>query len=321
MGGLRRASAVASGAVVAGLLLSGGALGAARTGTPGNDTLVGTQQADRLDGQGGDDLLRGLAGNDVYRFGTGFGVDTLVEQASHRVKATVRKRGKKRQVWRTVPGGADTVDFSQYGDGGVFVSLIPQAGPENNLARGAMFDGVDFGASPVENVVGTPSDDFLVGGGGENVLNGGAGGADYLVDFGGYEGDSVVPALPASDDVFAAGNARDTRVEDLGGRDVLDLKPLRSTEVVASREDVLGSGTASDLVICWSDCGGRLVVVAHFGAGAMERIVFADKTVDAGDLPLAGNAVQAAERPPAGVASSAASGDLLRALRERRGRR
>ncbi|MBA3613933.1 MAG: hypothetical protein H0W49_13695, partial [Nitrospirales bacterium] len=46
-------------------------------GTNGNDTLVGTADADIFDAQIGNDILQSLGGSDTYRFGVGYGNDTV----------------------------------------------------------------------------------------------------------------------------------------------------------------------------------------------------------------------------------------------------
>ena len=63
--------------VVIGAALAGGAaaIAAEIDGTAGNDTLFGTDRADRIRGLAGDDLIRGLAGSD--RIDGGSGDDTL----------------------------------------------------------------------------------------------------------------------------------------------------------------------------------------------------------------------------------------------------
>ena len=49
-------------------------------GLGGNDVLHGLGGNDILDGGAGDDILYGGAGDDTYRFGKGYGHDTIIEQ-------------------------------------------------------------------------------------------------------------------------------------------------------------------------------------------------------------------------------------------------
>jgi Ca2+-binding RTX toxin-like protein len=69
-------------------LFAGPALAALITGTPGNDTLVGTNKSDVILGQGGNDTLRGANQSDDLRGGPGndtiygeLGADVLRGQA------------------------------------------------------------------------------------------------------------------------------------------------------------------------------------------------------------------------------------------------
>lgn len=50
-------------------------------GQGGNDTLYGERGDDYLDGGAGNDRLEGGAGDDIYRFGFGYGHDTILEAA------------------------------------------------------------------------------------------------------------------------------------------------------------------------------------------------------------------------------------------------
>ena len=57
---------------------------ATRTGTAGNDSLVGTTGADIFDGLGGNDTLVGGAGDDIYYFGRGGGKDIIASSYDSR---------------------------------------------------------------------------------------------------------------------------------------------------------------------------------------------------------------------------------------------
>lgn len=51
----------------------------AGSSTSGNDNVLGTAANDLIDGGAGTDFLQGNAGNDTYRFGRGYGQDTVLE--------------------------------------------------------------------------------------------------------------------------------------------------------------------------------------------------------------------------------------------------
>ncbi len=76
------------------------ALAEIRVGTDASETLLGTNAGDHITGKGANDTLKGLAANDTYHFDDGWGQDTLTETAFV---------GRKQ-----LPGGVDTLDFSQY---------------------------------------------------------------------------------------------------------------------------------------------------------------------------------------------------------------
>lgn len=267
------------------LALSGGAASAeVRQGTEEAETLTGTNSADRITGGGGNDALKGKAANDTYHFANHFGEDTLTETA------TV---GKKR-----LPGGSDTLSFADFGSDPLWVSLVPGwAAQGYNKVVAGPDDGVTLGTSPVENVTGGTSDDNLIGGAAKNTYSGGRGlGEDTIVDYGGWDGNGVRVAQAPSDDVykgFASGTGVD-RVTDYGGRsDVLDLRPLRSTDVSFARfgSDASTANGDETLIITLNDTT-QVYVAGHFAPlenasqeslgqenGRMEKIVFSDRVV------------------------------------------
>ncbi len=72
-------------------------------GTAGDDVLVSDYNSHVLDGGAGDDLLIGNVGNDTYRFGLGYGNDTIVE--------SVVDFGLQNVLTLGAPLGADIVEF------------------------------------------------------------------------------------------------------------------------------------------------------------------------------------------------------------------
>ncbi|MDQ4128334.1 MAG: hypothetical protein M3151_10375, partial [Actinomycetota bacterium] len=148
-------------------------------GTAGNDTLRGTTANDQITGLGGSDISSGSAGNDVYYFDDRWGQDTVDEPATQKVR--VKRNGK--WVLKTVPGGSDTLNFSQM-SAFVDARLIPQWG---SLFHRAISGGdqVDLGTSRVENVTGGTGGDLIETGSGRNTLQPGGGALDQLFDYGG----------------------------------------------------------------------------------------------------------------------------------------
>jgi hypothetical protein len=101
------------------------------------------------------------------------------------------------------------------------------------------------------------------------VLKPGPGGnLDLLTDFGGHPGGNVssgsvggndLPALPASSDTYKGFTDRSVfvDVEDWGGtKDVLDLRPLESSDVDFEAFDKDSNGSAESLKIWTSTTGG-----------------------------------------------------------------
>jgi Ca2+-binding RTX toxin-like protein len=94
-------------------------------GTPGDDTVVGTNVLDRIDGGAGDDLLAGGLGSDTYRFGPASGQDLIREAASATDSDTLEVLAGPDDVTVTredgnivlsLAGGADRVAVEWFGD-------------------------------------------------------------------------------------------------------------------------------------------------------------------------------------------------------------
>ena len=142
-------------------------------GSPGPDTISGTVRGrETLYGTGGDDRLE-PGGTSNFAAG-GPGNDTFV--MSPGVKSIIRGG----------PGN-DTLDYSQY-DHRIVVDLA-RISPR----------------ASIENVIGTPFDDKLVGDGGPNLLSGGDG-DDTLLGAGGN--DTLLGG--AGDDLLSGGRGADT---------------------------------------------------------------------------------------------------------------
>ncbi len=201
-------------AMVGVLIVGGGtAFAALIVGTAGNDTLRGTTANDQITGLGGADTSSGSAGNDVYYFDDGWGQDTVDEPATQKVR--VKRNGK--WVLKTVPGGSDTLNFSQM-SAFVDVRLMPQWG---SLFHRAISGGdrVNLGTSRVENVTGGTVGDLIETGSGRNTLQPGGGALDQLFDYGGWTDAGGNPDLPVSNNVFKGfeSNNGTDRVHDFEG--------------------------------------------------------------------------------------------------------
>ncbi|MPZ22597.1 MAG: hypothetical protein GEU28_03450 [Dehalococcoidia bacterium] len=130
-------------------------------GSPGNDTITGTNGANTLNGGGGNDVLKGLAGSDILIGANGN--DVLI--------------GGPGDDQLDAGAGTDTARF-------------PGTSPVTvNLATGTASGQGNDTIAGVENVTGSTRADTLVGHDGPNKLNGGAG-ADVLI--GGLGNDTLI---------------------------------------------------------------------------------------------------------------------------------
>lgn len=224
-------------------------------GTPGNDTIYGTANADIIDGLGGDDALFGGLGDDTYRFGRGYGVDTVWD------------RGPE-HWWGIESGGTDKVvlgdgvtpaDIDVLQPSGEDMAIQVKGTNDRLLLRGTLSDSlrrietvefadgtiwsyndllarallptdgndVRYAGDTPATLTGAAGDDTLYGSGGSDVLDGGSG-RDSL--FGG-----------AGDDLyrFGRGDGSDT---------ILDRGPERwwGFEGGGSDTVALRSGVAPD---------------------------------------------------------------------------
>jgi len=260
-------------------LSSGVAFAQIIIGTDNGETLTGTNSADQITGRAGNDTLVGKAGNDTYHFDDGWGQDTLTEMAS------VKVRKKK------LPGGTDTLNFSQFSSGGLTINMIPQwanVGYNFVSISSILPDNVDLGSSPVEKAVGGSGTDNIYGGSASNTYKGGPGGSDVLFDYGGRPGDSL-PALAASNDTFkgfTSGTGTD-RVIDFGGTaDKLDLRPLESSDVYVDRFSFVTIDSSEESLRIVIDSNTSVEVIGFFSPyylgqqnGRMEQIIFSNEVV------------------------------------------
>src|SRR5262249_14762438 len=118
----------------------GGSLSDLLVGLAGNDTLIGNGGADTLDGRTGTDSLLGGTGNDTY----------VIDSAGDKISET----------------GGDTDDRIQ---ASISIDLLAIA-----LAF-AGIEHVTLTGTAALNATGNGADNMLIGNGGANILDGGAG--------------------------------------------------------------------------------------------------------------------------------------------------
>lgn len=197
-------------------------------GTPGDDVILARAGNDFIDGRGGDDVICGGRGNDILS--GGFGNDILSGGL-----------------------GSDSVSYASASQG-VNVNLA------SGTATGEGADSLD-----VENIVGSPHDDVLVGDGAANVIRGGdgadaidgAGGGDHLI---GEWGDDAITGGDGNDDIaggrgddWADGGKGRDRLAGQEGFDELRGGVGRDTLRGGSDGDILLGGPGDDVIDGGSD--------------------------------------------------------------------
>ncbi len=208
-------------------LLRGGDGGDTIEGGAGPDSLYGDQGNDTIIGGAGDDLVRGGRGNDVIRGGDdtdvlfgdrdndiiwgeegddillgGPGNDTLVG-------------GDGRDILNGGPGN-DTVSYED-SPGGIEAELYDSSVTGGNADGDILID--------IENIIGSPHDDFMVGSiVGGATLNGGA-------------GDDTLLAITADTLIGGAGSDKFAFSESTSGATVRDFKKGEDKILIVHTED------------------------------------------------------------------------------------
>ena len=133
-------------------------------GTTEPDIICGNERNDAIDGKARDDVIYGGPGNDILIGGDGR--DTLKGEAGNDVL-----RGGPDDD--TLDGGeeTDTADYSQEDN----PDVADQQPVEVNLAQGHAMDayGDEDTLISIENVIGTPAGDTIIGDGEDNEIEGG----------------------------------------------------------------------------------------------------------------------------------------------------
>jgi len=208
------------------------------TGGAGDDVLNGQGGADRLFGGEGNDVLSGGAGDDFLRGNAGDdtldgddGNDTLFGSNGH----DTLNGGKGDDVLNG-QGGADRLFGGEGND-------VLTGGDGADFLRGNAGDDVLDGDDGNDTLFGSNGHDTLNGGNGNDVLNG-QGGADRL--FGG-EGNDVLTGGDGRDTfVFSASASGADTVTDFTTEDWVELSGFGYSDAAAAAADFAQSG--SDVV-------------------------------------------------------------------------
>ncbi|MGW3413816.1 calcium-binding protein [Streptomyces sp. NPDC000888] len=235
--------AVCAGLVMGGVGLAGPAhalstckgVEANLVGTPGNDTIIGTQFADVIVADAGDDVVLGLGEADIVCLGPGRDF-------------FVGGEGDDVVVADAVPDGADEISV---GAGRDTVDYSARTTPVNVSLDGVADDGapgegdlnnadVEFlqGGSAGDTLAGSPSNTFedIRGNGGKDTITSGAGGTSQLI--GG----------PGDDTIRARAGAGAVRLFGEDGTDILTGGPGSDTLSGGSGIDIMTGGMGNDFV-------------------------------------------------------------------------
>ncbi|MBD2039834.1 DUF4347 domain-containing protein [Microcoleus sp. FACHB-672] len=180
--------------------------GVQKTGTFGNDSLIGEAGDDNLSGSYGNDVLQGLAGNDQLIGGAGN--DSLLGgEGSDTLEGNFGADALKGNAGNDVIAGGGDNDNLEGNEGndqlhGNAGHDLVQGNDGNDLLEGGFGNDVLKGNKENDWLIGEAGQDILIGGEGIDLLNGGAGadvfyfsspsqGGDLILDFDPTQGDKI----------------------------------------------------------------------------------------------------------------------------------
>jgi trimeric autotransporter adhesin len=264
-------------------------------GTADNETLAGTNLADRITGGAGSDTLSGKAGADTYTFNIGDGNDVIADGDAAAgtgdslgfgagiLPGNVRALRTGNDVSLIVgsdavtlrgyfAGGADAVENIVFVDGTTWgqtqVLAVVQAGQSQDwVLTGDAGDNVLYGLGGNDLLDGGPGVDTLHGGPGNDTLIGGPG-MDYL--YGEAGSDTYIVGADTAQEVIDEATGGDA-----AGLDTLQFRDgINKADVTISRDgnDVRMTGNGFDVTIANEFASDSPV-------NQIERFVFADGTV------------------------------------------
>ena len=248
--------------------------GTAAIGNELDNSISANEAANILDGGAGADMLSGGDGDDTYRFGRGYGNDTIfeedpvggsmdiVELGANIAPADVVVSRSGDDLILSISGTADSLRL------GSFLS-----GPGNEVERVVFSDGTIWtaamlremgvinGTAGADTLNGTPVDDTIFGLAGNDALNG-LGGNDFLD--GGTGADTMTGDL--GDDVYVVDNTGDMVIETsaAGGFDHVSssvnftLGNNVESLALAGTNPINGTGNALDNTIIGNDANNVL---------------------------------------------------------------
>jgi Ca2+-binding RTX toxin-like protein len=216
-------------------------------GENGDDLLSGGQGGDDLNGGDGSDMLRGDGTIDViFDNGTGTNDQDTISFAggvTPGFQINVPGPNGAPNGYTNFPGAS--------GERGVYIDLTNKIG-DNGAARDG--GGRDETTAPslngLENIIGSPYADYIVGNGADNVIDGG-GGPDVILGGGG------------NDNLY--GNAGNDNITGEGGSDYTNGGPGKDYCDGESKISCNETGTSSDAVIARDDSKVQVGMISRPG--------------------------------------------------------
>ena len=182
---------------------------ATRTGTAGNDSLVGTTGTDIFDGLGGNDTLVGGAGDDIYYFGRGGGKDIIAssyDSRATRSEKLIFKAGVLptdiqasfvgNNLVLAIKGTSDSITIQDFKFGDTPANVwnpiqqVSFTGSTTVWNTTQMITEALRGTAGADSLVGTSLNDIFSGSTGNDTLVGGGGDDTYY--FGRGEGKDII---------------------------------------------------------------------------------------------------------------------------------
>lgn len=226
------------------------------TGTAYDGYLLGTNESDIVLGLAGNDTLNGRYGND--RLYGGDGDDTLLGGPDDDILS-----GGEGIDYFNGWTGSDTVDF-RYTNAPMYIDL----GPGYIGFATSLSTGVSEELRFIENAVGSSGNTFLIGDGGDNVLNGGPSGNDTIN--GGPGGNDTLIGGPGADLFEYQADGKNTvLISDASGWDKLrfvEFDPFAGVALVTNVGD-------TDLVFEFTG-GGSLTIELFFAGQPVEFLSY-----------------------------------------------
>ena len=240
--------------------------------TPGDDTIVGTMNNDTLSGALGDDSLRGLDGSDTYEFTRGDGHDFIQDDGAGDIDRLVIHGYTPGEVFTSIavnPTADLILTFVDAGDSIVIANTLH--GSEKDVIEQVVFDdGTIWTIDDIHAQLAAPG-----GTTGNDVISG-QGSADIMI--GGF-GDDTLNGLDGSDTyIFNRGDGIDS-IDDNGSHDMdrLVIQGYAPGEVLVARS----TANSDDLILTFAGTSDQITLwntLEDNGHDIIEEILFEDGT-------------------------------------------